>query len=107
MLATQGVRHVTIDEWIDSRGESVPSALRSRLRAQGQVSPTALLDAAVVELEAVERGDPADRTTAFSLLAADAYVTYACLWEVTEGTGDGIEGILARVAEAPGAGLPE
>lgn len=98
---------MTIDEWIDSRGGSVPSALRGRLRAQGQVSPTALLDAAIVELEAVERGDPADRATAFSLLAADAYVTYACLWEVAEGTGDCMERILARVAEATGAGPPE
>lgn len=98
---------MTIGEWIDSRGGSVPSALRSRLRAQAQVSLTALLDAAMVELEAVERSDPADRTTAFSLLAADAYVTYACLWEVTEGTGDGIEHILAQLAEAPEAGPPE
>ena len=107
MLANWDVRRVTIGEWIDSRGGSVPSALRSRLRAQGEVSLTALLDAAIVELEAVERGDPADRATAFSLLAADAYVTYACLWEVTEGTGDGIEDILAQLAGAPGVGSPE
>ena len=98
---------MTIGEWIDSRGGGVPPALRSRLRAQGQISLTALLGAATVELEAVERGDPADRATAFSLLAADAYVTYACLWEVTEGTGDGIEHILAQVAGATGAGPPE
>ena len=107
MFAGQRVGHVTIGEWIDSRGGSVPSALRSRLRAQGQVSLTALVDAAIVELEAVARGDPADRATAFSLLAADAYVTYACLWEVTEGKGDGIEDILAQVTGAPGAGPPE
>ena len=98
---------MTIGDWIDTRGGSVPLALRSRLRAQGQVSLVALLDAAMVELETVERGDPADRATAFSLLAADAYVTYACLWEVTEGAGDGIEHILAQVAGVLGAGPPE
>ena len=98
---------MTIGEWIDSRRGSVPSALRSRLRAQGRVSLTALLGAAMAELEAVERGDPADRATAFSLLAADAYVTYASLWEMTEGTGDGIERILAQVAGVPEVGPPE
>ena len=98
---------MTIGEWIDSRGGSVPPALRSCLRAEGPVSLEALLDAAMVELRAVERSDPADRATAFSLLAADAYVTYACLWELTEGAGDGLQHVLGRVAGAPGAGPSE
>lgn len=74
---------MTIAAWIGQRDRSVPDALRVRLRANAPVSLAALLRAGEEELTASvhEGGRPA----AFSLLAADAYVTYACLWAVLEG----------------------
>lgn len=74
---------MTIATWIGQRDRNVPDALRVRLRANAPVSLAALLRAGEEELTASvhEGGRPA----AFSLLAADAYVTYACLWAVLEG----------------------
>ena len=85
---------MTIAEWIGQRDGRVPDALRVRLRANAPVSLAALLHAGGEELTASvrERGRPA----AFSLLAADAYVTYACLWAVLEGED---HGALRRVTE--------
>ena len=78
---------MTIAEWIGQRDRAVPDALRGRLRANAPVSLAALLRPGEEELTASvrERGRPA----AFSLLAADAYVTYACLWAVLEGEDHG------------------
>ena len=74
---------MTIAAWIRQRDRSVPDALRARLRADAPVSLTSLLCAGEQELTAsVHDGG---RPAAFSLLAADAYVTYACLWAVLQG----------------------
>lgn len=85
---------MTIAEWIGQRDRSVPNALRVRLRANAPVSLAALLRAGEEELTASVRED--GRPAAFSLLAADTYVTYACLWAVREGED---HGALRRVAE--------
>lgn len=73
---------MTIAAWIGQRDRSVPDALRARLRAKAPVSLAALLRAGEEELTASVR--EGGRPAAFSLLAADAYVTYACLWAVLE-----------------------
>lgn len=74
---------MTIAAWIGQRDRSVPGALRIRLRADVPVSLATLLRAGEEELAASVR--QGGRPAAFSLLAADAYVTYACLWAVLEG----------------------
>lgn len=73
---------MTIAAWIGQRDRRVPDALRVRLRANAPVSLAALLRAGEEELTASVR--EGGRPAAFSLLAADAYVTYACLWALLE-----------------------
>lgn len=85
---------MTIAAWIGQRGRSVPDALRVRLRANAPVSLATLLRAGEEELMASVR--EGGRPAAFSLLAADSYVTYACLWAVLEGED---HGALRRVTE--------
>ena len=70
---------MTMGEWIDQRDRQVPAALRSRLRADGPATLEALLGAAETELEMCAGLTRRDRAAAFALLAADAYLTYACL----------------------------
>ena len=97
---------MTISEWIDGRRRPVPDAFRSRLDAEGLVSLEALLDAAEAELHACEGGASSDRAAAFSLLAADAYFTYACLWAMTEGDAGDLGRIAERIAQAWTPGEP-
>ena len=86
---------MTIGAWIDGCGRPLPDAFRGHLTAEGPVSLDALLDAAEAELRACAGGAAPERTAAFSLLAADAYVTYACLWALKEGA----PGDLGRITE--------
>lgn len=86
---------MTIGAWIDGCSRPLPDAFRGHLTADGSVSLDALLDAAEAELRACAGGAARERAAAFSLLAADAYVTYACLWALTEGA----PGDLSRIAE--------
>ena len=85
---------MTIPEWIAQHERRVPDAFRFCLRAEAPASLATLVRAAEAELAAY--GDAGDRGAAYPLLAADAYITYACLWAVLE-EDDG--GILRRVAE--------
>lgn len=89
---------MTIGAWIDGCSRPSPDAFRSHLTADDPVSLDALLDAAQAELGACAGGASPDRTAAFSLLAADAYVTYACLWAVTEGAPGDLSRITERIA---------
>ena len=90
---------MTIGEWIDQRDRQVPAALRSRLRADGTATIEALLRAAEAELEVCAGLTRKDRAAAFALLAADAYLTYACLRAaVGSGTGDALREITRRTA---------
>ena len=96
---------MTIGEWIDRRTLPVPAAFRPYLHADGPVSCTALLAAAETRLEVCARSGRRDRTAAFSLLAADAYITYACLQAILAG---GESEALREITEWVGRGwIPE
>lgn len=95
---------MTIGEWIDARDRPVPDAFRRHLDVSGSASLDALLTAAEAELAASGGGASRDRASAFSLLAADAYVTYACLWALTEGAPRDLLRVTERIA---GAWTPE
>lgn len=92
---------MTIAEWIDRRDRPVPAAFRSFLTAGSPMSLANLLDAAETEMRAYHAGDMRNRDAAFALLAADAYLTYACLRAVTAGGADALAGITERIAGAP------
>ncbi len=85
---------MTIPEWIAQRERRVPDAFQFCLQADAPASLATLVHAADAELAAY--GDASDRTAAYALLAADAYITYACLWAVLE---EDDRGVLREVAE--------
>ncbi len=117
---------LTIGEWIVRGERPVPEPLRRRLVADGSeaadgpapgagdveadgplaaagpVAADALIQAAEREARACRAGRRRDREAAFGLLAADAYITYACLWLV-QGGGGGEE--LKRVAGRVGGAV--
>jgi len=93
---------MTIGEWIDRSGRPVPGPFRSLLHAEGTVSGEALLQAAEREASRGGTGLARSRAAAFSLLGADAYITYACLWTVRQGgRSHDLKSMAARVAGAP------
>ena len=68
--------------WLDEMHPSPPEGLRVRLEAdmmqsEQEASPDRLRDAARVSLEAASARSR-DRAAAFQVLAADAWLTYAC-----------------------------
>ena len=75
---------MTIGDWIDQRERPVPSEFRSHLSVGGPASPHILLRAAEREITGCTVENPRDLGAAFSLLAADAYVTYACALAMME-----------------------
>ena len=89
---------MTIAEWIDRRDRPVPSAFRSLLNAEGSVSLANLLSAAATEMNAYATADMRSRDAGFTLLAADAYLTYACLWAVRESGAVALGEITERIA---------
>ena len=89
---------MTIAEWIDRRNRPVPAAFRTFLNADGPASLANLLAAAETEMRAYATGDSRNRDAGFALLAADAYLTYACLWMVRESGGSSLDRITERVA---------
>lgn len=89
---------MTIAEWIDRRDRPVPAAFRSFLDTDGALSSANLLAAAEAEMGAHAGGDMRSREAAFALLAADAYLTYACLRAVRENGGAGLRDITERIA---------
>lgn len=92
---------MTIDEWIDRNGRPVPEPLRTSLDAEGTVSAEALLRAAERAASVAETGVPRSRAAAFSLLGADSYITYACLWAVRHsGSSQDLRRMTSRVAGA-------
>ena len=92
---------MTIGEWIDHRERPVPAAFRSRLNGDGPISTASFLAAADVEIRAFAERSPRDRAAAFSLLAADAYITYACLQALLEGGGSkALQEITRRIAQS-------
>ena len=89
---------MTIAEWIDRQDRPVPAAFRSYLNAEGPISLANLLAAAESKMRAYTTGDTRDRRAGFALLAADAYLTYACLRAVRESGGSSLHRITERVA---------
>ena len=95
---------MTISEWIDRQDHHVPAAFRSFLNAESPVSLNNLLSVAETEMNAYTAGDMRSRNAGFTLLAADAYLTYACLRAVRESRGVALGEITERIARewAPG-----
>jgi len=95
---------VPVDRWIDEQRPPVPAGLRRHLTAgetAGEpVSASTLLAAAEAELRAYFRQDSGKRKAAYSLLSADAYLTFACLRVVQERRGG--SGELRRIARKIG-----
>ena len=90
---------MTIGEWIDRRERPVPPEFRPHLSASGPVSSDALLAAAERRVTGCGVENARDRRAAFSLLAADAYVTYACTLAMMEDTdASTLRGTARRVA---------
>lgn len=75
---------MTIGDWIDRRERPVPHEFRDHLSVAGPASPDTLLTAAEREITGCTVQNPRDLGAAFSLLAADAYVTYACALAMME-----------------------
>ncbi len=106
-------------DWLGRREPRPPAEIRSLLAADlpgADPAPGELVEAALERLRRARR-EPAERSAAFELLAADAWLTYACEAAVDPATGSeaaGGEGadwalpdpeaslgrILARVADA-------
>ena len=100
---------MTVREWIEGRRRPVPGPLRDhpafqRCLAAGEdgVDVQALVRAAEAEIVRARTGSRRDHEAAFSLLAADAFITYACLWMAEQGDLDAedLAGLVARVAGA-------
>lgn len=90
---------MTIGQWIDGRERAVPNEFRPHLSAGGPVSPDTLLAAAEREVTGCAVENPRDRRAAFTLLAADAYVTYACeLAMMQDADAATLKGTAQRVA---------
>lgn len=73
-------------DWLDARRPAVPDGLREWLAVEGEV-PLSVADLADLGIAALDRAEVArrlDRHAAFELLAADAFVTYACEAAVDE-----------------------
>ncbi len=94
---------MTVAEWIDRKTAPVPVAFRPYLDHGDPLSLDALLSAAESRIRKLARTSDTDRASAFALLAADAFVTYACLMTVSGG-GDG--SALRRIAHRIGQWWP-
>ncbi len=75
---------MTLDAWLQERRRPVPAAFMPSLDASGPATVDRCTELAVAALDAAQRGDPSDRASAFSLLAADGWLTYACLLALEE-----------------------
>lgn len=93
-----------IGEWIDRRQPPAPRAFRPYLEAAGPASPDGFATAAAAAMRMCAAKDPKDRAAAFSLLAADAFITYACQVVLLEGGGGPeLRRIAGQVAEMDAA----
>ena len=66
--------------WLDARRPAVPDGLKEWLAVEGEVavSVAGLADLGIAALDRAEVARQLDRHAAFQLLAADAFLTYAC-----------------------------
>ena len=69
-----------LDAWLEARRPPVPDALKDWLAVDGDL-PLSVAGLAELGIAALDRADVTrrlDRHAAFQLLAADAFLTYAC-----------------------------
>jgi len=90
----------TLEEWLQGRIPSVPAPFLPRLLEGGKGPPEGVYLSAL-GMEALSRaleGPGRNRETAFELLAADAFLTYACE-AVAQGADVrvGLESLLERL----------
>lgn len=73
-------------DWLDARRPAVPDGLKAWLAIEGEVplSVAVLADLGISALDRAEVARRLDRHAAFQLLAADAFLTYACEAAVEE-----------------------
>lgn len=66
--------------WLDTRRPAVPEALKEWLAVDNglPLSVSGLADLGITALDRAEVARRLDRRAAFQLLAADAFLTYAC-----------------------------
>lgn len=94
-----GVAALTFGEWIERRERPVPEPLHRYLDTDGPVTADAMVRAAERAAQACAAGSRRNRDAAFGLLAADAHITYACLWLVlNDGGTDALKSVARRVA---------
>ena len=90
-------------DWLDARRPAAPDGLKEWLAVGGEV-PVSVAGLADLGIAALDRADVAqqlDRHAAFQLLAADAFLTYACEAAVDEPeVTSGLHLILDRCAAA-------
>lgn len=87
----------TLEQWLEGRTPGIPEAFHPGLRVDptGPVSVDGLVTRGLLSLDKALGLPGRNRDAAFHLLAADAFITYACE-AATEG-GDvlgGLEGVL-------------
>lgn len=72
--------------WLDTRRPAVPEGLKEWLAVNADLplSAEALTDLGIAALDRAEVSQRLDRHAAFQLLAADAFLTYACEAAVDE-----------------------
>ncbi len=98
-----------VDRWLAERAEGVPDVLARHLDVEedGDDVADALVRRGLRALGEALARPGRDRGAAFRLLAADAYLTYACQ---AAAEGDDPEGalreILTRIGDADGSGEP-
>ena len=75
-----------LGEWLDARRPAVPDGLKGWLEVDGNPdhSVAALTHLGIAALDRAEVSQRLDRHAAFQLLAADAFLTYACEAAVDE-----------------------
>ena len=79
---------MTIEQWVQGQVPPVPEAFRPALSSAEEATFDGLLNAARTEFERAREGRGRDRDQAFHLLAADAYLTYACAAVLEGGSPD-------------------
>ena len=89
-----------IRDWVKTRDPRVPEPFRPFLDASEPPSVEGLVTAARRELGRSLQIEAGDRHGAFALLAADAYLTYACERAVEDGGGPAeLKQVLSRLLE--------
>ena len=89
---------MTTRDWVEDRKPPVPLSFRDALATSEPPTSDGLARAARASLVEALAARPEDRNTAFTLLAADAFATYAASLALEEERGEaGIHAVLATL----------